>query len=144
MLILTSEFLWWLAVFCALSFTADRALQRGVTDLAGSTVLLSIMGITNCVGRLVMGPIIDKYKSKILFFYFAAEFTLASSVIVSEFLMTFAGHAVYAGFVGFSMGALQHRRSPGGFWKGHREIGNLCLHHWGVWSCWEFPRRPDL
>lgn len=105
LLILTSQFLWWLAVFCALSFTADRAVQRGITDLAGSTVLLSIMGITNCIGRLVWGPIIDKYKSKILLFSFSTMSILAASVIVSEFLTTFAGQAVYAGLVGLSMGA---------------------------------------
>ena len=105
LLILTSEFLWWLAVFSALSFTADRAVQRGVTDLAGSTVLLSIMGITNCVGRLVMGPIIDKYKGKILIFSSFAMIILAVSVLVSEFLTTFAAQAVYTGFLGFSMGA---------------------------------------
>ena len=105
LLILTSKLLWWLAVFCALSFTADRAVQRGVTGLAGSTVLLSIIGITNCVGRLVIGPIIDEYKSKILLFSSFSMIILAASVFVSEFLTTFAAHAVYAGFVGFSMGA---------------------------------------
>ena len=105
LLILTSQFLWYLAVFCALSFTTDRALKRGLTDLAGSTILLSIMGFTNLIGRLVWGPIIDKYKSKILLFSFSAMTTLAASVFVSEFLTTFAALAVYAGLVGFSLGA---------------------------------------
>ena len=105
LLILTSQFLWWLGVFCALSFTADRAVQRGITDQRGSTVLLSIMGITNCVGRLIWGPIIDKYKSKILLFSFSTMATLAGSVLASEFLTSFAGQAVYSGLVGLSMGA---------------------------------------
>ena len=105
LLILTSELLWWLAVICALSFTTDRAVHRGVTDSTGSTALLSIMGITSCIGRLVMGPIVDKYKSKILLFASYVMIILAASVFVSEFLTTWTTQAVYAGLVGLSMGA---------------------------------------
>ena len=105
LLILTSELLWWLAVICALSFTTDRAVHRGVTDSTGSTALLSIMGITSCIGRLVMGPIVDKYKSNILLFASFVMIILAASVFISEFLTTWTSQAVYAGLVGLTMGA---------------------------------------
>merc|ERR1719319_1269355 len=49
-----SHFLLHLGIFSTFSFSSDRAVQAGLT-LSQSSLLLSIMGASNCLGRILFG-----------------------------------------------------------------------------------------
>ena len=59
LLLLVSHFLFNIGIFTAFSFTSDRAVQRGL-DLASSSLLLSLMGVSNCAGRVLFGLLLDR------------------------------------------------------------------------------------
>ena len=58
-LLLVSHFLFNIGIFTAFSFTTDRAVQRGLNS-GSSSLLLSLMGISNCVGRVIFGLLLDR------------------------------------------------------------------------------------
>ena len=58
-LLLLSHFLFNTGIFTAFSFTTDRAVQRGLNG-GSSSLLLSLMGVSNCVGRVSFGFLLDR------------------------------------------------------------------------------------
>ena len=58
-LLLASHFLFNIGIFTAFSFTTDRAVQRGLNG-GSSSLLLSLMGVSNCVGRVLFGLLLDR------------------------------------------------------------------------------------
>ena len=58
-LLLVSHFLFNVGIFTAFSFTTDRAVQRGLNG-GSSSLLLSLMGVSNCVGRVIFGLLLDR------------------------------------------------------------------------------------
>ena len=64
LLLLLSHFLLHLGIFSYFSFSTDRAIQFGGLSKAESSLLLSIIGVSNCLGRVVFGQLLDRWKQK--------------------------------------------------------------------------------
>ena len=62
LLLLLSHFLNNLGVFSFYSFSTDRAIQFGGLSKAESSLLLSIVGVSSCLGRVVIGQLLDRWK----------------------------------------------------------------------------------
>ena len=65
LLLLLSHFLNNLGVFSFYSFSTDRAIQFGGLSKAESSLLLSIVGVSSCLGRVVIGQLLDRWKQYI-------------------------------------------------------------------------------
>lgn len=102
--LLLSHFLMHIAIFAAFSFTADRATNLGI-DVHDTSHLLSIMGISNCAGRILFGKVLDIYRSKA--FMMTTMVLLLNGLIVtfSDFMTSFVAQAVYSGIFGATFGA---------------------------------------
>ena len=59
-LFLLSHLLLNLGISSFFAFTPDRAIQFGGLSKAESSLLLSIIGVSNCLGRIVFGRLLDK------------------------------------------------------------------------------------
>ena len=62
LLFLLSQFLIGLGIDASFSFSPDRALQVGGLSKAQISLLLSIIGVSNCVGRIFFGWLLDRSK----------------------------------------------------------------------------------
>ena len=62
LLLLLSHFLLHLGIFSFFSFSTDRAIQFGGLSKAESSLLLSIVGVSSCLGRVVIGQLLDRWK----------------------------------------------------------------------------------
>ena len=60
LLLLLSHFLLHLGIFSYFSFSTDRAIQFGGLSKGESSLLLSIIGVSNCLGRIVFGQMLDR------------------------------------------------------------------------------------
>ena len=60
LLLLLSHFLLHLGIFSYFSFSTDRAIQFGGVSKGESSLLLSIIGVSNCLGRIVFGQMLDR------------------------------------------------------------------------------------
>ena len=60
LLLLLSHFLLNLGISSFFSFSPDKAIQFGKLTKGESSLLLSIIGVSNCVGRIVFGRLLDK------------------------------------------------------------------------------------
>ena len=98
-LLLISHFLMHLGIFAAFSFTADRAISFGITP-HHTSLLLSGMGISNCVGRIAFGKLLDLFRTRIFALTTAILIINALSVLLSDFFPTFIGQAVYCAIFG--------------------------------------------
>ena len=63
-ILLLSHFLFNIAINAAFAFTADRAILLGITR-QDTSFLLSIMGISNCCGRIVFGKVLDAFRPQV-------------------------------------------------------------------------------
>ena len=59
-LLLLSHFLLHLGIFAYFSFSTDRAIQFVGLNKGESSVLLSIIGVSNCLGRVLFGQLLDR------------------------------------------------------------------------------------
>ena len=66
LLLLLSHFLNNLGIFSFYSFSTDRAIQFGGLSKAESSLLLSIVGVSSCLGRVVIGQLLDRWKQHFL------------------------------------------------------------------------------
>lgn len=85
-----------------ITYNADRAIFLGINPM-DTTYLIGIMGISNTIGLIVMGKIVDMFRSKI--FLLAAIVMLAHSVLIatSDFFPTFTGQGIYFSMFGLTM-----------------------------------------
>ena len=60
LLLLLSHFLLNLGISSFFSFSPDKAIQFGGLSKGESSLLLSIIGVSNCIGRIVFGRLLDK------------------------------------------------------------------------------------
>ena len=60
LLLLLSHFLIHLGIFSYFSFSTDRAIQFGGLSKGESSLLLSIIGVSNCLGRVLFGQLLDR------------------------------------------------------------------------------------
>ena len=58
--LLLSHFLIHLGIFSYFSFSTDRAIQFGGLSKGESSLLLSIIGVSNCLGRVLFGQLLDR------------------------------------------------------------------------------------
>ena len=49
------------------SLSTDRAIKFGGVSKAESSLLLSIIGVSNCLGRVVFGHLLDRWKQKVFY-----------------------------------------------------------------------------
>ena len=103
-LLLLSHFLMHIAIFAAFNFSADRAAQLGL-DAHQTSYLLAIMGVSNCLGRILYGRALDAFRPWALAMTTGVLLVNAGAVAVSDFLTTFGGQALYAAVFGASFGA---------------------------------------
>ena len=62
LLLLLSHFLTRLGISSFLSLSTDRVIQFGGVSKAQSSLLLSIIGVSNCLGSVVFGQLLDRWK----------------------------------------------------------------------------------
>merc|ERR1711962_695424 len=75
------QFFFAFGLFTTYSYLSSRAIYFGINeDMNG--VLLAIIGVTTCVGRVIFGIILDKYRP------FSIQITSAALAINSIFVMT--------------------------------------------------------
>jgi hypothetical protein len=102
--LLISHFLFNIAINAAFAFTADRAILLGI-DRQDTSFLLSIMGISNCCGRIVFGKVLDAFRAQAFISTTLVLLANATIIIVSDFLTTYVGQAVYCAIFGATFGA---------------------------------------
>ena len=59
---LLCHFLNYLGISAFFSFSTDRAIKFGGVSKAESSLLLSIIGVSNCLGSVVFGQLLDRWK----------------------------------------------------------------------------------
>ena len=104
-LLLTSHFLVHLGIFSVFTFSTDRAVQSGGVTHSESSLLLSIMGVSNCLGRIVFGQVLDKFRHHSILLTTLIVLTNSLTVLSSDFLSGMIGHGVHAVVFGFTFGA---------------------------------------
>eukprot|EP00088_Acartia_fossae_P050985 TRINITY_DN5723_c0_g1_i1.p1 TRINITY_DN5723_c0_g1~~TRINITY_DN5723_c0_g1_i1.p1 ORF type:complete len:537 (+),score=99.89 TRINITY_DN5723_c0_g1_i1:266-1876(+) len=102
--LLISHFLMHIAIFAAFAFTSDRATKLGI-DKHTTAHLLSIMGISNCIGRIAFGKILDTFRSQAFPLTTMVLLVNAGIITSSDYLTSFIGQAIYAGTFGATFGA---------------------------------------
>jgi len=103
LLLLVSHFLFNIGIFTAFSFTSDRAVQRGL-DLASSSLLLSMMGVSNCAGRVLFGLLLDRFRDQAVAITVVAMVLNSVSIISSDFLPDLIGQVAFSVIFGFTFG----------------------------------------
>ena len=66
LLLLLSHFLNNVGVFSFYTFSTDRAIKFGGRSQDESSLLLSIVGVSSCLGRVVIGQLLDRWKQHFL------------------------------------------------------------------------------
>ena len=85
-------------------YTVDRARGWGI-DEKDAAFLLSIVGIANTGGRLVLGWLSDRSFINRLYLYNSCLVLCGVSMAISPFMNTYASQAVYAAIFGVTSGA---------------------------------------
>ena len=62
LLLLLSQFLTNLGIYSFYSLSTDRVIKFGGLSKAESSLLLSIIGVSSCLGRVVFGQLLDRWK----------------------------------------------------------------------------------
>eukprot|EP00092_Neocalanus_flemingeri_P017707 GFUD01019160.1.p1 GENE.GFUD01019160.1~~GFUD01019160.1.p1 ORF type:complete len:452 (+),score=88.21 GFUD01019160.1:104-1459(+) len=104
MFLIISHFLVHLGIFVTFTFYADRAAIFGISR-DNSTLLLSIMGVSNFLGRIIFGKLLDKFRSRTFLMVTCVLLLNGISVLVSQFLTSFAGQAIISAVFGATFGA---------------------------------------
>jgi len=102
--LLLSHFLMHLAIFAAFNFSADRAAHLGL-DHRHTSYLLAIMGVSNCLGRILYGKALDAFRPRTFAMTTGVLLVNAGAVAGSDCLTSFGGQAVYAAVFGATFGA---------------------------------------
>ena len=103
-LLLASHFLFNLGIFAGFSFTSDRAVGRGLSH-GESSLVLSVMGVANCLGRVAGGWMLDRFRRHAILLTVATMATNAVVLLASDLLPSLPGQAVYTGLFGLTFGA---------------------------------------
>ena len=103
--LLASYFLLGLGIFSAPAFTADRAEAGGMPSSTAS-YLLSIMGATNCLFRVLWGFVMDKFRCRTFSLAFTVFFINACSVLLGQLAPSLPGQLAYSALFGASFGAV--------------------------------------
>lgn len=101
--LLVHHFFFHLAIYAAFQYTADRAIKLGI-EAQNTSYLLSIMGISNCVGRILFGKILDIFRSKAFLMTTAIVLVNALIITFSDFMTSFEAQTIYASVFGLTFG----------------------------------------
>ena len=63
------------------------------------------MGVANCLGRILFGKVLDRFRSKAILLTSIVLLTNALSVVLSGLFPSFVGQAIYAAIFGSTFGA---------------------------------------
>ena len=77
-------FLNYLSISSFYSLSIDRAIKFGGVSKAESSLLLSIIGVSNCLGRVVFGQLLDRWKQH-LFMNTIVMFLIISGFVHGHF-----------------------------------------------------------
>ena len=99
-----SKFFFHIGVFPIFAFTFDRATLFGISKRNASH-LLSIMGISNCIGAIIFGKLLDVFSNKAFMLTAFVHLLTAFMIIISGYLTSFAGQAVFCAVFGASWGS---------------------------------------
>ena len=77
-------FLNYLGISSFYSLSTDRAIKFGGVSKAESSLLLSIIGVSNCLGRVVFGQLLDRWKQH-LFMNTIVMFLIISGFVHGHF-----------------------------------------------------------
>jgi len=102
-LLLVSHFLFNIGIFTAFSFTTDRAVLRGLNG-GSSSLLLSLMGVSNCFGRVVFGFLLDRFRTQAISLTVSVMVINSVSIISSDFLPDLVGQAIFSTIFGLTFG----------------------------------------
>jgi len=105
LLLLLSHFLLHLGIFSFFSFSTDRAIQFGGLSKAESSLLLSIIGVSNCLGRVVFGQLLDRFRPWTLQLTSIVVLTNALAIISGDLITSMVGHGLHSAVFGFTFGA---------------------------------------
>ena len=83
----------------------DRAQQQFGISAEKTSVLLSVMGACNFVGKIGFGTILDKFRNQTLVLTSIILLINASSILMAEFWTSFIGQVVCAVLFGISIGS---------------------------------------
>ena len=103
-LLLLSHLLVSMGIFSNFHYMADHVVQHGM-EAANASLLLSVTGGANFIGRVVFGLLLDRFRSKTIFLTSLALLANALSFFLQEFFLSFSSQAVLAGLFGLTFGA---------------------------------------
>jgi len=105
LLLLLSHFLLHLGIFSYFSFSTDRVIQSGGLSKGESSLLLSIIGVSNCLGRIIFGQLLDRFRPWTLQLTSIVVLTNALAVLSGDLIASMVGHGVHSAVFGFTFGA---------------------------------------
>ena len=105
LLLLSAHFLFNLGISVTYSFFSDMTVQRGDVSLTESSAILSIIGVTNCVGRIVFGKVLDTFRPHTILLTTLVSLANALAVLSNTFVTSMAGHSVCAAVFGLTFGS---------------------------------------
>ncbi|XP_030852179.1 monocarboxylate transporter 14-like [Strongylocentrotus purpuratus] len=83
---------------------AKRALEYGIEDMY-STLLVAVLGLSQAVGRIVSGPLVDRCRLNPLRLYQSMAALCGVSIIFSIYLKSFSAQVVFCALAGYTTGA---------------------------------------
>ena len=95
-----------LGVFATYMYQKDRLVIYFGLSEEDANAIFAILGLSNSVGRLLFGILVDLFRRRALFILTAASLANALSVLVSPYLPSFAGQVVFTLVFGATFGAL--------------------------------------
>jgi len=104
MMYATSNFLTSIGFNVPYVFTVDRALEWGI-DGKQAAFLLSVIGIANTIGRIILGWLSDRGEINRLYLYNSCLVVCGVSMGLSVFCSTYISQAVYCAIFGVTSGA---------------------------------------
>ena len=93
-----------LSIDAGLTFNPDRAISLGLRPMQTS-FLLVVMGISNTLGKLITGLLMDAFSSRISSLTCLLMIVHTVAFGAGSYLPSLAGQAVMFGLFGFTLGA---------------------------------------
>ena len=92
-------------IFATYAFMTDRAEHRFGISAAHTSVLLSVSGACNFVGKIMFGAVLDRFRSRALHLTSAVLLLNFASVLVAQFWPSLPGQILAAVMFGVSVGS---------------------------------------
>ena len=103
LLLVVHVFLLNIGIYAVFTYFAERARSFGISENKTST-LVSIMGFSNFLARILSGVIIDKFRSRTFLILTSVHMINGVSILISQFLQSFPAQAITAIIFGAGFG----------------------------------------